>query len=193
MSSSSFIRTFLCAAIVVSAAAAVVSAQEEQQKQPASAPASQPSEPVDFRKLKELLPAELAGIKRTDAKGERTAFGELKLSVARGEYYKEVENGDSPSINIEITDFGATKGMAEAMTYWTQLDIDQEGDGGYEKSKKINGHAALEKFQTEGKSGSLQIFVANRFLVNITSNHVGVEEFRKIGEALKLDDLAALK
>jgi hypothetical protein len=189
-SPSSFVHTFLAAAVVVSSASFVV-AQEGEKKQAAAT--SQPTEPVDFRKLKELLPAELAGIKRTDAKGERTAFGELKLSVARGQYYKEVENGDSPSIDIEITDYGATRGMTDVLASWTTLEIDQEGDDGYEKSKKIEGQAALEKFTNEGKSGSLQIFVANRFLVNVTTQHLSVEQFKKIGESLKIKELAALK
>lgn len=188
----SFVRCFLSAAIAVSAAAVAVGAQE-QEKQPAAAPASQPSQPVDFRKLKELLPAELARIKRTDATGEKTSFGDLKLSSAKGEYYKEVENGDSQRVQVEITYYGATKEITEGLTYWTQLDIDQEGDAGYEKSKKLDGQPALEKYVNDGKSGSLQVFVANRFLVNLTTTNVAPEQFKKLGESLKIKELAALK
>ena len=193
--SAPFVRPFLSAVIGLSAAAAVVNAQEEKKEAPApSAPAtSQPSQPVDYRKLKDLLPAELAGIKRTDATGEKTTFGELKLSTAKGQYDKDVPDGESQNVNVEITDYGATKGIADGLAYWAQVELDQEGDAGYEKSRKIEGHPALEKYTNDGKSGSLQIFVANRFVVNVTTSNVDVERFKKIGDSLKIKELAALK
>ena len=57
-------------------------------------------ETVNFRELKALLPAELDGLKRTSASGEKNnAFG-INVSQAEGEYETE-DNSSSISITIE--------------------------------------------------------------------------------------------
>src|SRR5215211_676002 len=48
---------------------------------PAAPPAKKP--PIDFRKLKEMMPAELAGVKRSELSGEKVSIGELIVSTAR--------------------------------------------------------------------------------------------------------------
>lgn len=154
---------------------------------------TQPAGPVDFRKLKEALPAKLLDIDRTEATGEKTAVGEFKLSMARGTYVKDANSDDSPRIEITITDYGATKGMIEAFAAWSKMEIDRESDGGYEKTTKVGEHPAFETYQNEGKSGQLQVFVANRFIVQIQTTNVPAEQLKKIGEEMKLEKLAELK
>ena len=53
-------------------------------------PASQPAkvQPVDYKKLKELLPEEAAGVKRSTHEGENQTMGEWSISNARAEYSK---------------------------------------------------------------------------------------------------------
>jgi hypothetical protein len=199
------LRTRLIAAAALAVTSSALIAQDAQQPaaQPAAdaqpqqgqPPASQPtvSEPMDFRKLKELLPAEVAGVKRTEATGEKNAFGDFKVSTARGTYAKDQEKDDAPRIDVEISDYAATKGMAEGMAFWTKMEVDRDGDTGYEKTTKVAGQPAMESYQTEGKSGHLQVFVANRYMVQVNTQNVPVEQFKKIGEELKLEKLAALK
>lgn len=154
---------------------------------------TQPAGPVDFRKLKEALPAELNGIKRTEANGEKTAMGEFKLSMARGTYVNDANADDSPRIEVTITDYGATKGMVEAFAAWSKMEIDRESDGGYEKTTKIGEYPAFETYQNEGKSGQLQVYVAGRFIVQVQTTNVPAEQLKKIGEEMKLEKLAELK
>jgi hypothetical protein len=149
-------------------------------------------EPVDYKKLKELLPDTLVDLKRTDAKGQKIATGEFKISQAQGTYGPK-EGDNPPTIDLQIVDYGAAPGVAEGMAVWAKLDIDQESDSGYEKTTKIGGYPALIQFQNDGKHGTLQIFVADQFLVTVESHNLADDQFKKIGDALPLDKLAALK
>ena len=158
-----------------------------------NAATTKPADPVDFRKLKEALPAELIQVKRTEATGEKNAMGEFKISHVRGTYVKDANADDSPRIEVTITDYGATKGMADALAAWTKMEIDRESDGGYEKTTKVGEHPAFETYQNEGKSGQLQVFVAGRFIVQIQTTNVPADQLKTIGEEMKLEKLAELK
>lgn len=186
-------RTLLAAALVFSFAPMVPAQDAQTDAQTDKPPATQPASVVDFRKLKEQLPETLGGIKRTQASGERTSFGEIKLSQAHGTYVKDKEDGDSPRIEMQIMDYGANKDAAAAIAFWTQLEIDQEGDDGFQRSLKIQNYPAMQQYTNDGKSGTLQIMVADRFHVNVTTHGLSAEEFKKIGDELKLKELAALK
>lgn len=178
-------------ALLAQDAAPAADAQQQEQKPAATQPTV--SEPMDFRKLKEHLPAELAGVKRTEASGEKNAFGDFKVSTARGTYAPDSEKEDAPRIDLEISDYAATKGLVEGMAFWTQMELDREGDDGYEKTTKVAGHPAMESYQNDGKSGHLQVLVANRYMVNVNTQNLPVEQFQKISQELKLDALAKLK
>lgn len=150
-------------------------------------------EPVDYRKLKELMPERVAGLKRTSNEGERVAFGELTVANARADYSKDSDEADAPNVNIEIVDYGANPQMAEALAMWSQQELDRAGDDGYERTRKIAGFPALEKYTNEGKSGELTAFVAGRYIVTIRTTNLDSDELVKIGEKLDLKKLAALK
>jgi hypothetical protein len=57
-------------------------------------------EPVDFRELKTLLPDSLPGMKRTEAKGEKTAAFGINVSKAEGSYRAD----SGANIDITLTD-----------------------------------------------------------------------------------------
>src|SRR2546423_15668402 len=86
-------------------------------------PATQPAktQPVDFRKLKELMPEKLADLKRSKNDGQKTAIGEFVISQATGTYGAEEPKENDPTITIEITDYSANVGMAEAMGAWQNI------------------------------------------------------------------------
>ena len=90
-------------------------------------------------------------------------------------------------------DYAATQGMTEAMAAWSKMEIDRESDTGYEKTTKVGDYPALETYQNDGKSGQLQVFVADRFIVQVTTTNVPADQLKKIGEELKLAKLAESK
>ena len=120
-------------------------------------------ETVDFRKLKELLPEELDGMKRTGASGEKTNSFGIKVSQSEGNY--KSEDGQQ-SINITIIDLGSMKGLTGmALFAWTMADIDKETEDGYEKTTEFKGYKAFEKYNTTDKNGELEVIVGDRFMV----------------------------
>lgn len=189
-------RTFVCLMmLVLFGAPQTVWAQDEaEQTEETEAPATQPAavQPVDFRKLKELMPEQLVDLKRTDVTGQKLNMGDVKLSQAHASYEGGSEEEPS-SVNVDVTDYGAQPDMVEGMAYWKEMEMDQESDEGYQRTVKIGQWPALESYQNEGKSGSLHVFVADRFLVLIDISNLPAEQTLKIAEQLQLDKLAELK
>lgn len=150
-----------------------------------------PQQPaVDFRKLKAWLPAELGGMKRTSASGEKTGMGGINVSVANADYSK----GDDISATLTVTDLGGMGPMGVmAQAGMLASDIDRESDDGYERSFVLKGNKGLESYQTKDKSGEIKLFVGGRYMVEIDAANLPAASLRKIAEELDLAALAAIK
>lgn len=142
---------------------------------------------ADFRELKALLPESLPGMKRTEAKGEKVAFGGFGGSFAEGTY--KGEKGDE--ISIKISDMGGIGAMATAA--WTLAEIDSEQENRYEKTTKIAGFKAHETYDKSSKSGQLEIAVPDSIIVEIKGNNVSMEAIKEAVGKLDLTKLAAMK
>jgi hypothetical protein len=141
---------------------------------------------VDFRALKALLPAELEGMKRTSASGEKTGMMGMNVAYAEGAY----QSKEGGSVDIKITDMGGMGGMGGlAVAGWGNVEIDRESDTGYERTTTINGHKAYEKYDSGNKSGQVQIMVGSRFMVEVQGYDVTADALK---EAVSKIDLAAL-
>jgi hypothetical protein len=180
------------AALVIAGLAGFARAQDDKAAKPAETPKASA---IDFRKLKELMPAELEGLKRTESTGEKNAFGAFSMSTAKAHFKKSKDQDDEkePSINIELIDYGGAemaKGLAMA---WTMAEIDKDSDSGYEKTVKVKGNPAMETWEKEGKRGRVQILVAGRYIVTVETQNIPSEKVLKVAESFPLDKLAALK
>jgi hypothetical protein len=158
---------------------------------PAQPPASQPAKktPIDFRKLKEMMPAELGGIKRSNNEGEKMTLGDFVISHARGEFQKPEPAENDPQIYVEIFDYIGAKDMAAVMTAWQSMEVDKESDTGYERTTKVKEQPAFETYQNEGKSGQIQIWVASRFYINVQTTNLTAEQVKKLAESLPIEKL----
>lgn len=146
---------------------------------------------VDFRELKALLPAALPGLKRTNARGERTGGFGMTASAATGEYRNEA--GDV-EITIVITDFSGANGIATmAQVGWANVEVDSEDDNGYERTLTYRGHKAMEKYSTTDKNGEMTVMVDGRFIVEVNGSGVESDQIRKAMDAVDLKKLLALK
>src|SRR4051812_461204 len=144
-------------ALIVVAACAVSLVRAEDQK---PAAASQPKvAPVDYKKLKEVMPEELGGIKRSNNEGQKTGIGEFVMTQASAEYQKKDPGENDPRITVELIDYSSATGMAEAMTAWSKMEIDKDSDSGFERTTKVKGQPAFQTYQNDGKSGQMQVWV----------------------------------
>lgn len=158
-----------------------------------AAEAPKAGEPVDFRKLKELMPAELGGLKRTQNNGQRISTDEMTLVTVEAAYSNEAdaEKESPPSISLNVLDYGKSE-LTKAASAWTSMKIDNESDTGYQKTTKVQDCPAMEQYDTSNKQGSLMIVVSDRMVINLTASNMPVEQFKKLGEALPLKKIAEL-
>src|SRR5215207_6038375 len=180
-------------AVALTAAVMFESVQPFAAAQEAPAPATKPAKkpPTDLRKLKESMPAELAGIKRSENNGERLALGKFLITQARAEYAKPEPAENDPSVTLEIFDYAGATDVAAVITAWQRMEIDKESDGGYERTTKIKDQPAYEQYQNEGKSGQVQVWAGGRFYVNVQTANLTAEQVKKLTDSLPIDQLVA--
>ena len=146
-------------------------------------------EPLDFRTLKELLPENLAGMKRRASEGSRSKVMGVASSSAEAVY----EDGKGGRLKVTITDAGTLTGLAAVAVAWINVEIDKEGDSGYERTTTIEGRKAYERYEKATKTGKLDVVAAGRFLVAAESKGLDMKAFRAAIEKLDLAKLDALK
>jgi hypothetical protein len=146
-------------------------------------------EPVDFRELKALLPESLAGLKRRSSEGSRTKVMGVAASSAEAVY----EDGKGGRMRVTITDAGTLTGLAAVAVAWINVEIDKEGDSGYERTTKIDGRKAYERYDKASRTGKLDVVSAGRFLVAAESTGLDMKAFRAAIEKIDLAKLDALK
>ena len=144
-------RTALVALVVAVAAGSVSIVRAEDEKPAASQPAKVP--PVDYKKLKEVMPAELAGVKRSNNEGQKTGIGEFVMTQATAEYQKQDAAENDPKITVELIDYVSATGMAEAMTAWSKMEIDKDSDNGFERTTKVKGQPGLKSNRSLSADG----------------------------------------
>ena len=104
---------------------------------------------MDFRALKELLPESIAGMRRVSSEGSRTNVMGVASSKAEAVY----EDGKGGRIAYEITDAGTLTGVAAMAFAWVNIEIDKEGDSGYERTTTVAGRKAYERYSTGDAHG----------------------------------------
>lgn len=149
-------------------------------------------EPVDFRTLTDMLPSSAAGLDQVDKSGEKSGISGMATSFAEAHY----ENSDgSKRVTVKVTDVGSMTSLVAFGMAWMNMTIDKESSSGYEKTTKIDGHPALEKFeQGEGYSrGELTVVIANRYIVEAKGDGVSMNDIKGAVDSIDLSKLASMK
>ena len=140
--------------------------------------------------LKAVLPADLPGMKRTDASAERTQAMGVDIANATGQY--QTEDGNT-NVHITITDLGNMSGpMRMGMTAWTMAQYSRETDTGYEKTTTYGGYKAMEEYDKTDRTGAIRVFVADRFVVAAEGNGVTMDTLKQALDKIDLKKLASL-
>jgi hypothetical protein len=144
---------------------------------------------VDFRQLKELLPADADGLARKEATGQKTGAMGVNISTAEGKY----ANADgSETVEIAIVDAGGT-GALMGLAAWSMVEMDKETTDGYEKTTKFGDHKAYEKYDNSGKDGEIAVLVNSRFVVTAKGRGVAMDKLKATLEDIDLNKLADMK
>ncbi len=147
-------------------------------------------DPVDFRKLKEVLPQELAGFDKGDSSGEKNnAFG---ISVSEAKQSFRTADGNK-SVRFEITDPGSMAGPFALANMWMNVDIDKETNDGYEKTSTVSGRKLHEKWSKDSKHGVIDMVVGNRFMVQVDARGVDMNDVKALVGKIDIAKLESMK
>ena len=147
-------------------------------------------EPIDFRKLKEALPQELAGFDKGESSGEKNnAFG---IAVSEAKQSFRTADG-SKRVRFEITDPGSLSGPFALANMWINIEVDKETGDGYEKTSTVGGRKLHEKWSKSGKHGSVQMVVGNRFMVDVDAQGVEMNDVKSLIGKIDVAKLEAMK
>jgi hypothetical protein len=149
-------------------------------------------DPIDFRTLTEMLPSKAAGMDQVDKTGEKSGISGMATSYAEARY----EDPDGKKrITVKITDVASMTSLVAFGMAWMNMVIDKESTGGYERTTKIDGHPALEKF-SEGEgysSGEITVVVVNRYIVEVKGSDVSMSDLKTTMGNINLSKLASMK
>ncbi|KAA3656283.1 MAG: hypothetical protein DWQ10_15755 [Calditrichaeota bacterium] len=146
-------------------------------------------EPVNFRKLRALLPKEVDGMDGSNFKGEKTGGFGIKVSMASADY-----DDDNGSMTITITDMGTMKGMmAMASAAWLNAEIDRETENEIEQTFTLKGNKAHKKYNTLRQTGEISTIIGNRFVVNVKGRKVPYERLENALTEVPMGELEDLK
>lgn len=165
----------------VSAMKEMVAQAEEMQK-------NGPVETVDFRSLKELLPADADGLPRKEATGEKNGTAGFTISTANGKY---ANADDTESIELSIIDGGGSA-MTMGLAAWSMLEMDKETGDGYEKTSKIGDNKSYEKYDNGDKDGEVAVLVKKRFVISAKGRGVSMDKIKAALNDIDLDKLSSL-
>lgn len=146
-------------------------------------------EPVDFRELKALLPQELAGLRRTDVRGEKTGMGGFNVSAAEARY----GDGSDRSLELKITDMGGSGLALAGLAAWAMVETDEETPEGHERSGKADGRPFHEKYNRKDRSGEFSLVVGQRFLVEANGDKVDASVLKSAVTSMDLAKLESMK
>lgn len=142
--------------------------------------------PVNFRKLKELLPEDVDGFELEDISGESTGAMGFNISTTKAKYQK----GDK-KVSVDLVDAGGVGTAFMGMASWSIIDIDKETSDGFERTTKYKGYKAYEKCRND--RCEFAVFVASRFLLTIKGNGVDIDDLHDIADDIGLDNLEDMK
>jgi hypothetical protein len=153
-----------------------------------------PAEPVDFRRLREMMPEEVAGLPRTNVEGAREGFSGMNVAHATARYEGPADaDGRTPYVELKVTDLGGVAMAAMMGAAWTMAEVDRESDRDYERTTRLDGHPAFEKYDRQDRSGDFQVLVADRFLVQATGAGVADDQLRDAVRAVDLGRLEGMR
>jgi hypothetical protein len=148
-------------------------------------------EPLHYTKLIPCLPDKVEGFVADKPEGSTAAAMGFKLTEVSRTYHQGREDA-AESVTVKITDGAGNQFFAAA--HAATPEFSRDTDEGYEKGFTLDGYPAVEKYTNESKDGSLAVFIAPRYLVEVNASGLdskALQEWWKKVDVKKLMELKA--
>jgi len=144
-------------------------------------------EPVRFQELEGLLP-QVSGWEMQKPDSERMtspiAYSQTEVT------YRQ----DGKSVDVKLVDSGFSTMLIAPWSMMLASGYSRESSDGYEKAVTVEGQPGLEKWESDSKSGELNLLVNKRFLVTVEGNELDdTSVLHSFVSELDLEKLAALQ
>ena len=166
--------------------AQLTAAAEQMQKAAEGFTKRKPVPPVAFRELIGFLPERMPGMERKEPKGETTTAGSWQYSQAEVDFASE---DGKRRADVGIFDYAHIPFLYVPFNMILNMQVARESTEGYERSTRIAGYPAFEKWDNDGSS-EVVVLVADRFIVKADTRGLGEGAAKKIAEDMDLKDLA---
>lgn len=147
-------------------------------------------DPVDFRRLREVLPTELPGFGKPASSGEKTSVFGISVSEAKQRF--RATDG-ARSVEIKVLDPGTMSGPFALAHSWLSIEVDKESADGYEKTSTNQGRRMHESWQKSGQRAEIRTVVGGRFLVEVETVGLPMAETRALLSRIDFGKLEAMK
>lgn len=135
--------------------------------------------PLTAEELTALVPAELMGVRQTNLDID-AAMG---ASVASADY----KINDSVKLKLDIVDCAGPGGAGMfGAQYLNMFEVNTDDDDEYVKTIEFNGGKAFENCKKKRNRCTLVWFSANRYLVSLRGDNVGIEALKEQAADLKI-------
>ena len=146
-----------------------------------------PVPPVAFRDLIGFLPKRMGDMKAEEPNGETTTAGNWQYSSADVDFRSE---DGKQHADVGIFDYAHIPFLYVPFTMMLNMNVSTESTNGYERSTKVDGYPAFEKWK-QGRSSEMVVLVGDRFIVKAETRGMGEGSAKKIVEDIDLKGLAA--
>ena len=136
--------------------------------------------PLTTDQLKTMLPEQLMGMKRSSF----NANSMMGFASAEATYKNE---NDDKEIELNILDCAGEAGAGVySLSYWTKMSMQSESDNGYTKTVDFGGNKAVETYEKGGDRYELTYVAAERLLVTVKGEKVGLDAVKQVAQGLNL-------
>lgn len=183
-------------ALVLLAPARASDTQSEEPLPGEVAPAAPKTERLPlqpYEKLLALLPPVPEGWKAEKADGSLTDTDELRLSTAERTYYRENPKDEDNLASATVTIIDSSSNSEFFDSDEAKWENSTETDEGYDRRLVIDGMRAVEHYDKKAKTGSLSVFVAQRYFVQIELTNLDPKELATWLKKVDIRGLSELK
>lgn len=144
--------------------------------------------PLTNEELKEWLPDEVNGMKRTGYKAGQGSY--MQIAMIEGTYSNEDK---SKKFKVEIMDGAGPVGATATAGMRMMFSQDFEEEDEYKSRRTVtkDGMKAIEEYRKNNNHSTVQLFHGDRFYVNASGTNMSIEETWDAISELELDDLGS--
>ncbi|RDK88309.1 hypothetical protein [Marinirhabdus gelatinilytica] len=143
-------------------------------------------EPLTNEEMKEWLPDEINGMKRTGYKAGQTAY--IKIASIEGTYSNEDK---SKTFKVNVLDGAGEMGASATagIRMMLSMDMEEEDENKTKRTVKKGDIKAIEEYRKNNNRTNIQLMYGKRFYIQANGSNMDVDETWDAIDDLDLDDL----